>query len=72
MQAKSTNKILGTILTNIASGSHSYWELKLHAALWAYDVAYKTSTRTTPFNMVYGLDNIFLMEFLILTLCMAK
>ena len=38
--------------------SRTDWELKLHLALWAYHVAYKTSTCTTPFNMVYGLDAI--------------
>ena len=72
-QAKSTNKILGAaVLTKIISDKRSDWELKLHATLWAYKVAYKTSIGTTPFNMVFGLDAILLMEFVIPTLRVAK
>ena len=71
-QAKSTNKILGTVLTKIVSGSKTDWELKLHSAIWAYRVAYKTALGTTPFNMVYGLDAILPMEFLIPTMNVAK
>ena len=71
-QAKSTNKILGAVLTKIVKDRRSNWELKLHAILWAYRVAYKTSIRTMPFNMVFGLHAILLMEFLIPTLRVAK
>ncbi|MCO5567206.1 hypothetical protein L7F22_020894 [Adiantum nelumboides] len=71
-QAESTNKILGSVLTKIVSDKRSDWELKLPAALWAYRVAYKTAIGTTPFNMVYGLDAILPMEFLIPTLRVAK
>ena len=60
------------MLTKIVSDKKSDWELKLHAALWAYRVAYKTSIGTTPFNMVFGLDAILPMEFLIPTLRVAK
>ena len=71
-QAKSTNKILGAVLTKIVSDKRSDWELKLHATLLAYRVAYKTSIGTMPFNMVFGLDAILPMEFLIPTLRVAK
>ena len=64
-QAKSTNKILKAVSTKIVSSSKSDWELKLHSAIWAYRVAYKTAIGTSPFNMVYGLDAILPMEFLI-------
>ena len=50
----------------------SDWELKLHLAIWAYRVAYKTAIGKTPFNMVYGLEAILPMEFLIPTLRVAK
>ena len=36
VQAKSTNKILGALLTKIINDKRSNWELKMHAALWAY------------------------------------
>ena len=72
MGKPSTNKILGAVLTKIVIGSKSDWELKLHSAIWAYRVAYKTTIGTTPFNMVYGLEAILPMEFLIPTLRVAK
>ena len=67
-QAKSTNKILCTVLTKIVKNSRTDWELKLQSALWAYRVAYKTVLGTTPYNMVFGLDTILPLEFLIPTL----
>ncbi|MCO5548151.1 hypothetical protein L7F22_001609 [Adiantum nelumboides] len=71
-QAESTNKILVTVLTKIVSESRADWDQKLHSALWAYQVAYKTSIDTTPFNMVYGIQAILPLEFLIPTLQVAK
>ena len=37
-QAKSTNKILGTVFTKIVNDRRSEWELKMHVALWAYSM----------------------------------
>ncbi|MCO5574366.1 hypothetical protein L7F22_028149 [Adiantum nelumboides] len=71
-QAESTNKILVTVLTKIVSESRADWDQKLHSALCAYRVAYKTSIGTTPFNMVYGIQAILPLEFLIPTLQVAK
>ena len=71
-QAESTNKILCTVLTKIVEEKRTDWEMKLHSALWAYRVAYKTAIGTTPFNMVYGLDAILPIEFLIPTLRVAR
>ncbi|MCO5575728.1 hypothetical protein L7F22_029531 [Adiantum nelumboides] len=71
-QAESTNKILVTVLTKIVSESRADWDQKLHSALWAYRVAYKTSIGTTPFNMVYGIQAILPLEFLIPTLRVAQ
>ena len=53
--------------------SYGDWEHKLIATLWAYQqVAYKTLIGTTPFNMVFGLDSILSMKFLIPTLRVAQ
>ena len=71
-QDKSTNKILGVVLTKIVNDKRSDWELKLHAPLWVYRVMYKTSIGMKPFNMVFVLDAILPMEFLIPTLHVAK
>ena len=71
-QAESTNKILCTALTKIVEGSCSDWEKKLHNVLWAYRTACKTTIGTTPFNLVFGLDAILPIEFLVPTLHVAK
>ena len=71
-QAKISNKTLCTVLTKIVKASPTDWELKLHSALWAYRVAYKTSIGMTPFYMVFGLDAILPMEFLLPTLIVAQ
>lgn len=59
-------------MTKIVENSRTNWKLKLHSALSTYRVAYKTAIGTTPFNMVYGLDAILPMEFLLPTLRVAK
>ena len=46
--------------------------MKLHSTIWAYRVAYKISIGTTPFNLVFGLDSILPIEFLIPTLRVEK
>ena len=71
-QAESTNKTLCAALTKVLEGNRSDWEQKLHSVLWAYRVAYKTALGTTPYNLVYGLDAILPVEFLIPTLRVAK
>ena len=71
-QAESLNKILCIVLTKIVGNSRTNWELKLNSSLWAYRVAYKSAIGTTPFNMVFGLDAILPIEFLIPTLRVTK
>jgi len=53
-QAESTNKVLKTILTKIVNANQTDWDQKLFSALWAYQTAYKVTTRHTPFLLVYG------------------
>ena len=71
-RAKATNKTLCMVLTKIVEESRTDWDQKLNSALWAYRVAYKTSIGTTPYNMVFGLNAILPVEFLIPTLRIAK
>ena len=59
-------------MTKIVENSRIVCELKWHSALWAYWVAFKTTIGTTLFNMVYGLDAILPMEFLLPTIGVAK
>ena len=32
------------------------WSEKLHFALWAYHTSFHTSTRATPYSLVYGME----------------
>ena len=34
------------------------WSEKLPFALWAYRTSFRTSTRATPFSLVYGMDTL--------------
>lgn len=70
-QAESTNKPLCTSLTKIVEGICTDWEQKLHSVLWVYQCAYKKAIGTTPFNLVYGLDAILPIKFLVPTLQVA-
>lgn len=71
-QAESTNKTLCTALTKVVSESRTDWETKLSSVLWAYRVAYKVAVGTTPFELVYGLNAILPIDFLVPTLRVAK
>ena len=57
--------------TKIVEDNRTHWEQKLPSVIWAYRCAYKTALHTTPFNLVYGLDAILPIEFLIPTLRVA-
>ena len=61
--AKSTNKTLKMILRIIVNENRTYWDQKLHNALWAYRTSYKTSVRSTPFRLAFGLEAVMLIEF---------
>jgi hypothetical protein len=41
------------------------WDRKLHSALWAYRTSYKTSIRSTPFRMAFGLEAVMPSEFIV-------
>ncbi|RVW40905.1 hypothetical protein CK203_076966 [Vitis vinifera] len=38
------------------------WSEKLPFALWAYQTSFCTSTRATPYSLVYGMDIVLLVE----------
>ena len=71
-EAKSTNKTLCTTLTKIVEGTRLDWDQKLHFILWAYGTAYKIAIKSTPYELIFGLNAILPIEFLIPTLCVAN
>ena len=64
-QAKSSNKILLRILKKIVSDNYKDWDDKLDSALWSFWTTYKVSTRMTPFRLVYGIEAIVPIEFVV-------
>jgi transposase InsO family protein len=66
--AESTNKTQQTVLRKIVEANTTDWDHKLHSALWAYRSSYKTSIRSTPFRMAFGLEAVMPSEFIVLSL----
>ncbi|XP_019416042.1 PREDICTED: uncharacterized protein LOC109327378 [Lupinus angustifolius] len=53
-QAEVSNREIKRILEKNVSTSRKDWSLKLDDALWAYRTAFKSPTRLSPFQLVYG------------------
>ncbi|GJV05939.1 reverse transcriptase domain-containing protein [Tanacetum coccineum] len=53
-QVKNTNRALKRILEKIMKDNPAICSRKLDDALWAFRTAYKTTTGTTPYKLVYG------------------
>jgi hypothetical protein len=52
-QTEKTNGILCKIITKTVQGSNTDWDQRIFDALWAYRTAYKVTTKSTPFQLVY-------------------
>ncbi|GJX55036.1 reverse transcriptase domain-containing protein [Tanacetum coccineum] len=53
-QVENTNRDLKRILEKTVKDNPAIWSRKLDDALWAFRTAYKTSTGTTPYKLIYG------------------
>ena len=61
-QTEKTNGILCKIITKTLHGNASNWDYELFNALWAYRCSVKGPTKSTPFQLVYGLEAILPIE----------
>jgi transposase InsO family protein len=59
------NKILETALTKICSVNRDDWDLRVPAVLWACRTTCKKLTMHAPFKLVYGLEAIVPMEYMV-------
>ena len=48
------------------------WDLRVLAVLWAYRTTCKKLTMQTPFKLVYGLEAVVSMEYLVPSLIIAS
>jgi len=66
-----TNRPLEKILTKVVSNNKKDWAKILVEATWAYNTTWKTTTRFTPYELVYGKKDFLSNEFEYNTLRMA-
>jgi hypothetical protein len=59
------NKILETMLMKICSVNMDDCDLRVPIVLWAYRTTCKKLTMQTPFKLVYGLNDVVPMEYLV-------
>nr|GEZ18748.1 reverse transcriptase domain-containing protein [Tanacetum cinerariifolium] len=53
-QVELSNRGLKRIHERTVGENHASWSNKLDDALWAFQIAYKTTIRCTPYKLVYG------------------
>ena len=54
--SESSNKNLMTIIKKTVGDNKKAWDSKIKFALWANRITKKSSTKRSPFELVYGLD----------------
>jgi hypothetical protein len=64
-QAKSTNKIIGSLLTRLVNENLTNWDEHLHMILYVYHTTFKLTMGHIPFQLVYGLYPLIPMEYLL-------
>ena len=70
-QVESSNKILVKIIKKIVQDNKADWDQKLDSALYLFRTTFKVTTGMTPFRLVYGLEAVVPMEFLVPSLRIA-
>ena len=71
-QVESTNKIIEAILTKTITSDRHDWATRLPEALWAYRTTWRSTTGYSPYQLVFGKEPIFPIEFEIQTLRTAQ
>eukprot|EP00253_Pinus_taeda_P007145 PITA_07145 len=66
-QVESTNKVIEGILTKTAHLHRRGWAKRLPKALWTYRTTWRNTTGHTPYELVYGKQVLFPIEFQVKT-----
>ena len=59
------NKVLENELTKVFNAQQSDWDLSIPAVLWSYQMTCKKLTGKTPFRLVYGIEAVMPMEYIV-------
>ena len=70
-QVESTNKVLEAILTKSIHLHHKDWADRLPDDLWTYRITWRNTIEHTPYELVYGKQDILPIEFQVKTFRMA-
>eukprot|EP00253_Pinus_taeda_P030312 PITA_30312 len=62
-QVEVTNRALEGILTKVVSNNRKDWADRLVEATWTYNTTWKTTTRFTPYELLYGKKALLSIEF---------
>eukprot|EP00253_Pinus_taeda_P006581 PITA_06581 len=71
-QVESSNKVIESILTKTIAAHRRDWAARLPEALWAYRTTWRSTTGYSPYQLVFGKQPIFPIEFEIQTLRTAQ
>eukprot|EP00253_Pinus_taeda_P029756 PITA_29756 len=71
-QVESSNKVIESILTKTIALHRHDWAARLPEALWAYRTTWRSTTGYSPYQLVFGKQPIFPIEFKIQTLRIAQ
>eukprot|EP00253_Pinus_taeda_P036604 PITA_36604 len=72
VQVESSNKVIESILTKTIASHRRDWAARLPEALWAYRTTWRSTTGYSPYQLVFGKQPIFPIEFEIQTLRTAQ
>eukprot|EP00253_Pinus_taeda_P004935 PITA_04935 len=71
-QVESSNKIIEAILTKTVASHRRDWAARLPEALWDYKTTWRSTTGYSPYQLAFGKQPIFPIEFEIQTLRIAQ
>ncbi len=57
--------MISSFLTKLVNENRTEWDEHIDTILYVYHIAFKVTTRHTPFQLVYGLYLLMLMEYIL-------